>query len=433
MANSSSNPGPGAGEPPKGYFARNAVFFTLIVPAMLLGMGRGFTMPVIPIIADEEFAVGAAAATLAFVAQLAGGVLSTFPTGYIIDRFGRRVTLIGAPLIAALSGFLVFFFATSYAEFLVYMTLAGVAQQMWQMSRLAAIADSVQSGQRGRFITSMAGTQRIGNLAGPLLGGLLGAYVDLRAPFLVFAVMSALAAVPSYYLIKETSPTVLARRSGKKFEDIDTSWKTLMTPAVVVLFAAQYCANIARGGTQGQGGPYFVFLRYTYGVGSEVLGGVTFISGLIGIPIMLLSGQIMDRFGRKRQIVPAAIALGIGVLAMGTTALLQWPIAAFIGAYIWIQLAVSMMAGTMQTLGSDIAPATARGKFFGANRFVAESGSMTNPLSFTLTAWLIAGAGGFAAAFYMWAGAAFVCAALVGRLIQETLHREPAPEKASPS
>jgi hypothetical protein len=85
----------------------------------------------------------------------------------------------------------------------------------------------------------------------------------------------------------------------------------------------------------------------------------------------------------------------------------------------------------MQTLGSDIAPATARGKFFGANRFIAETGSLTNPASFSALLWLFGGtAATYAGAFFFWSGAAVLSATLVARLIKETLSREPSPRNA---
>jgi MFS family permease len=409
-----------------GFFQRNQFVFSLLLPAILLGTGRGFTLPVLPLIAKDDFGVGVAGASLMVIAPMAGGVLSTLPTGYIIDRFGRRVTLVGAPLVSSIAAFMVFF-AGSYWEFLLYLTIGGMAQQMWQMSRLAAIADSVKSNERGRQITSMSSVQRIGGMGGPFLGGLLGELVGLRVPFLVFGVLAALAVVPSYFLIKETAPTVLARRSGTEIKGADPSWSTLLTRPVITLFIAQFSANIARGGVQGNGGTYFIFLTFAYGVGPAVLGSVLLGTGLLGIPIMMFSGQIMDRFGRKRQIVPAATILGLGIAFMAITAAMELPLGVFIAAFIWINIGISMMAGTMQTIGADIAPAEARGKFFGVNRLIAEGGSLTNPVSFGLMTAFVSGGAGFAGAFGVMAVAAFAAAGLVGFGLRETLHKDPPP------
>ena len=91
----------------RGYFARNQFFFSLLLPAFLLGTGRGFTVPVLPVIARDEFNASVAGASLLILAPLFGALVSTLPTGYIIDRFGRRGTLIGGSpsgLPAGLSG-----------------------------------------------------------------------------------------------------------------------------------------------------------------------------------------------------------------------------------------------------------------------------------------------------------------------------------------
>ena len=409
-------------EEEQGFFTRNQFLFSLLLPALLLGVGRGFTATVIPVIARDEFQALVAGATLFVMAPLFGGLLSTLPAGYIIDRFGRRVTLVGAPLLSAAAA-LAAFFASSYLEFLAYLTIGGIAQQTWQMSRLAAIADSVKSDQRGRQITTMNSMQRVGNMLGPLLGGLLGEALGLRVPFLVFAALAMIAVVPSYLLIKETAPSVLARRSGMVKPDAAPLRKSLTRP-VLTYFIAQFFANVGRGGAVGNGGPYIIFAAFAYGANAAELGGILFAAGLVGIPIMLLSGQIMDRFGRKRQIVPGALVLSTGITAMGLTAGFSMPFAYFMGAFIWINLGVSMMAGTMQTLGSDIAPVEARGRFFGVNRLIAEAGSMTNPGTFLVVTLLFAGATGFAASFAVMAGAGFIAAGMVGFGLKETLQRE---------
>jgi MFS family permease len=147
---------------------------------------------------------------------------------------------------------------------------------------------------------------------------------------------------------------------------------------------------------------------------------------------MFFSGHIMDRWGRKRQIVPAALTLAGGIALMSATAALALPLALFVVAFVWINIGISMMAGTMQTLGSDVAPPTARGKFFGVNRLVAEAGSLMNPVAFGTVLFLVGGSAGYAGAFGIMAGAAVISAALVGFGLRETLRKdEPQSAKAS--
>ena len=417
----STGPVPEPPEPPR-FRDRYRTLFTLMLPAMLLGLGRGFTVPVLPALA-LEFDANVAAAGLMVIAPMLGSLAVTLPTGYLIDRVGRRRLLVAAPAITSLSAFLVLR-AASYPELLAYLSLGGIAQQMWQMSRLAAIADSSAQNRRGRQITGMASAGRLGTLMGPLLGGLIGELLGVRVPFAIYGVAAALAVVPMYVFMPETSPTVLERRRGESGGDEpNTAWSTLLTFRVGALFLAQFLANAGRGGAIGHGGVFLIFAAYTYGTGPAALGVIGTVVGILGIPIMLTSGQVMDRFGRKRQIVPAAVAVGTGLAFMAATAAAGWSFTVFVVAFVWINLGVSAMAGSMQTLGTDLAPPGARGRFFGAIRFVAGVGSLANPAAFSISTAVVAGSAGFATAFGIMAGAALLTALVVGTLVRETLQR----------
>ena len=406
----------------RGWAERNETLVSLLVPAFLLGTGRGFIVPVLPLLAID-FGAGATGAGLLLFVPMLGGVIVSLPTGYLMDRIGRRKLLIASTLILSASALLVLR-ASSFTEILVYLGINGLAQQMWQMARLTVIADSSAQNRRGRMITGMAGVNRAGTLLGPLAGGAI-ALVDLRLPFLFFGIFALLATVPSYLFIRETAPAVLARRRGEApGKETDISWARLITRPVVVLFTAQFMANVGRGGVQGQGGIYVAYAAFAYGLDSLALGSLSSAMGIVGIPVTLMAGQVMDRFGRKRTIVPASALLAVGLYTMGGVAWGELGLPFFILGFILINLAVSFMAGSMQTLGSDVAPAGARGKFFGVNRLIAEAGSATNPGIFTLSVALIAGAGGFTVAFMSMGGFAIAASLLVGLVLRETLRKD---------
>ena len=90
-------------------------------------------------------------------------------------------------------------------------------------------------------------------------------------------------------------------------------------------------------------------------------------------------------------------------------------------------MSVNVISGNMQTLGTDVAPADARGVFFGASRTVAQGGAALSPGSFSL----LTGLFGATVAFSFLGAAAFAGAAIVIFLIPETLRREETPARGT--
>ncbi|AMB85082.1 hypothetical protein AWM79_07065 [Pseudomonas agarici] len=409
--------------PTSSFRERYSVMLSLLLPALLLGLGRGFTIPVLPLIARDEFHVGAAGAALTFIAIMLGSAGSTVPCGYLVDKIGRRKVLIAGPLLTAVSSLLVLV-AGSYTQLLVYLFINGVGLQMWQMGRLAAIADTNNKGRTGRMMTGMAGVQRTGTMLGPFLGGIVGSFFGLRMPFVFCGILALLAAIPMFMFVKESAPGILAKRRGEPPQEaVDNSWGNLLTPSIIVLFIAQFTANLSRGGAVGNTGPPFIFAAYAYGLDAIQLGTISLVTGAVGIPVTFLSGYIMDRFGRKQTVVPASAVLGVGLGLLAATAAFHLSVAIFIAAFVLINLAVSFMAGSLQTIGADIAPVGARGKFFGIGRLLGECGSLANPVVFAAAVSTVALPNGYALGFSIMGFGGLFTAVLIGRLLKETLVR----------
>jgi len=161
--------------------------------------------------------------------------------------------------------------------------------------------------------------------------------------------------------------------------------------------------------------------------GSQVLGldvdSVGYIMSLasgIDMSLFVPAGIIMDRFGRKFAIVPSFIIQGFSMILVG-----------FSTGYFSLLFAACLMgfgngisAGSMMTLGADLAPEDLEGKgqgeFLGAWRFLGDTGQTGAPivvgfvaqaLSLNLAALVIAGVG---------FGSAFIFA----RFVPETLKRK---------
>jgi MFS family permease len=273
------------------------------VPAFILSLGTGIAAPALPIFA-KSFGVSFGVASLVLIAYSVGELLSTLPTGYLVDRIGRRKIVLAGPLITALASFLAAT-ARSFPQLLAYRFLGGWATQMWMLGRLVVIADTSRPQQRGRQITGMVGVQRAGLLMGPVVGGLMAAAWGIRLPFLLHGVLAVLSVVPSFTLLRESAPAKAAPTApGARSARASGSLAAMLVFPVLALLVAQFFTNMTRGALQGSGGSLCLYATYAYGSGPATLGILGTAGAVLGIPITLTAGYIMDRYGRKATIVP---------------------------------------------------------------------------------------------------------------------------------
>ncbi|HUB94871.1 MAG TPA: MFS transporter, partial [Stellaceae bacterium] len=127
----------------------DAVLSTYL-PALVLAVGNGIAVPAIPTLA-KSFGVSFGVASGVVTAFLLGNLAMTIPSGWVIDRFGRRIVMIAGPLLTSAIAFMVAA-AHSFPELLVLRFFDGCAAQMWMMGRLAGISYGAAPGQRGRLV-----------------------------------------------------------------------------------------------------------------------------------------------------------------------------------------------------------------------------------------------------------------------------------------
>ena len=392
----------------------------LHVPAIALGLGNGIGLPVLPEL-TKLYGVSIVEASWVFVAYLLGTLVASLPTGMLIDRIGRRWILLAGPLVVAVSSLLIAkaAFSGSFTELLAYRFIAGVGTQMWMQSRITVIADTGAVQQRGKQITQMFGVQQVGALSGPLIGGFAAVTWGLWSPFLIHAVLTLLAIIPTYFVIKETAP---AARRAAEAAAAGSHWALLLRKPIPTVFSSS-SSRTSLDGAVFEGGVILLYPSYAYGLDPAELGVLRSAMAVGTIPILFSTGFVMDRFGRKYTIVPGLVLTSLAMASMSATAFAGLSLAWFIASFVFVHMAISIISGNMQTLGTDVAPSQARGLFFGMSRLVAQSGSTASPTSFGL----LSGTLGYGAAFVLLASTAFAAALVVVFFLEETLRR---PEKA---
>jgi len=387
---------------------------TLYLPGFVLALGYSIATPAIPVLA-KSFDTGFGVASLVIVAYAVGELLAAVPTGFVVDHLGRRPILFAGPILTAAASCMTAL-AHSFPELLLYRFIGGIANEMWRQARLAIIADVSKTRQRGRQMSGMVGTEGAGRLLGPALGGLLATW-SLRLPFFAHGALALLAIVPSFFMMRESAPGQRAASDRKDEDRLSTRalLAMMLDRRYLGFFTAQFFASMTRGVLWG--GTLLLDVTYAYGAGAQLLGGLATASSIIGIPITLLSGYLMDRFGRKTTMVPAFVLIFIGLVYLASSAQWQWSLAVFIGGFVWLQCASSLTSGSMQVLGSDMAPAVARGRFFGFWRLIGQIAGLISPALFALVAERVS----YSAAFAFFAICSLATAALLAFSVRETV------------
>src|SRR5690348_6263251 len=81
-------------------------FLSTYLPAFVLALGTGVALPAVPTLA-KSFGVSFGLASGVMTAFMMGSLFATIPSGWLIDRFGRKPVLLAGPLLTAAVAFLV--------------------------------------------------------------------------------------------------------------------------------------------------------------------------------------------------------------------------------------------------------------------------------------------------------------------------------------
>jgi MFS family permease len=175
-----------------------------------------------------------------------------------------------------------------------------------------------------------------------------------------------------------------------------------------------FFAALTRGPAQAS--VFAIYAAFAYHIGKVEIGWLAGAAGFLALPIGFTAGWLMDRFGRKRTMVPGFSGVAVSMVALALSAFWHLSFEIFAAMYLIGMAFQALTGGSVQTIGADVAPAGARGKFLGLWRFTGQGGTVISPIVFTALATSVS----YGASFLFVAGAASVVSLLVARFIPET-------------
>jgi MFS transporter, DHA1 family, tetracycline resistance protein len=288
----------------------------LLVTVFLDMLGLGLIVPILPALMTVLTDDPATAVLWSGVLGSTYGVLQFAMSpllGRISDRYGRRPVLL-----VSLTCLGVDWFAHALVSgpwpLLFFHALAGLCAGTNTVVN-AYIADVTEPGERARAYGMIGASFGLGFVAGPTLGGLLGA-VDVRLPFVMAGALCFANALYGWFVLPESRPgdglTPLTLRAANPIAAITV---VLRLPVLGRLAWARLCADIARMIHQAV---WTFFLTVQFAWSSVHIGIVMAVGALAGAVFQSRAvGPIVRVLGDRRAAVTGSL---IGAVSLAGTA-----------------------------------------------------------------------------------------------------------------
>ena len=400
-------------------------FAVLCSVPFVMVLSNSMLIPVLPLMREAMnrslFQIGLIITAFSVPAGLAIPV-----GGYLSDRLGRKPVMIPGLLLFGLGGLLAgvapWFARDPYGWILAGRVVQGLAAGGLYQVALAAAGDMFRGGARTRAMGVLEASNGLGKIASPILGSAL-ALITWYAPFFAYPVLSALAALGLWLLVREprrrqAAPElgVYLRRMGRIFRAKGVSLAVSFVVGFTALFMLFGLLSV-----------YSDLLERPFGIGGFVKGLVVAIPVAVATVTAYVSGIVLQE--RLARYLKAVVVAGLAVLAAGTASLyLARGLAALVAGVSVMGLGYGLALPALNTMITSAVESAERGgitALYGTVRFF---GAALGPPAFGLL--LGAGRG----ALYLGSGAAVAAVlALVAALLrQDVLLRPLEPPPAPP-
>ena len=390
----------------KAKFSRRSLILPVYLPALLLAFGQGVVTPTFAIYV-KSFSLSYSLTT--FVIAVA--VVGNLPAGILVERIGRRPSMIVGAILDSLA-MLGVGTATNVFQLIIYRLIGGIGGTLWSLSRHAYMTDVIPRGERGRSIALFGGINRIGVFGGQVIAIFLGA--SLRTPFFVYFAVGGLTSILCILFVSETRNSS-ASHSALNVKRLPRLLKT-NNWSLVRAGLAQICVQTIR---QGRWVVIPLYASEYVELPARTVRLIVMISSAVDMSLFPLAGFLMDRFGRRYSAVPCFLIFATGMVLMPFTE----HFGTLLGTAILIGFGNGIGSGIMMTLGADLAPKDGTGEFLGIWRLLGDFGGAAGHL----VVGNVADLWGLGASSFVLAGVGYIAVLLFLRVVPETLNTERRP------
>jgi MFS family permease len=261
----------------------------------------------VPVLPDLSRRLGASPTTIGLLFASFGVTLLTvsIPMGAISDRIGRRAPMVGG-MIALSSASVLFAFGTSLPWLFAARLVQGAADAITWVVGFALIADRYGPAERGRVSGIVMSGTSFAFMVGPSVGGWLYEVGGMTLPFLVPAVLAAIAAAAFLWI---DLPREQAEREPVPIADV------VRTPAIAACATAVVVASATISMTE----PVLALHLANLGVGPARTGLIFGVAAVATTTLHPIFGRMADRWGARRLTLIGLLLMAPGVSILGQT------------------------------------------------------------------------------------------------------------------
>jgi MFS transporter, DHA1 family, tetracycline resistance protein len=296
----------------------------LVGAAFVVAVGYGIAAPALPAFA-RSFDVGVAAASAVISAFAVVRIAFAPLSGRLVGRLGELPVFCAGLVVVGLSsaGCAV---AVDYPQLLVLRAIGGVGSTMFTVSAASIVLRVAPPQMRGRASGAWATGFLLGTVAGPAVGGAV-VTASLRAPFLVYAALLAVATVVSFGFLRRRvgpRPRAAGALAPVRFGAL------LRHPTFRAALAANFLTGWTVYGVRVALVPLFVADVLQ---APNVWAGAALTASALGTAAGLqVGGRWSDRRGRRAPVLAGSAVIAVTALWLGlSTTMVPFLLAALLG------------------------------------------------------------------------------------------------------
>ncbi|MFB9567687.1 MFS transporter [Saccharopolyspora hordei] len=345
--------------------------WVLVTGSFIVAVGMGIVAPALPTFATS-FDVGVTAASFVISAFALMRLAFAPVSGRLVSMFGERSIYVAGITIVGLST-AACAFAQSYWQLLVFRALGGTGSTMFTVSAVALLVRLSPPHLRGRASGVWATSFLLGNVSGPIIGGLVVGY-SLRLPFVTYGIALFLAAGIGWLMLRRSA---LAAPQPK--DDGGVQSMTVRQALGHRTYRAALLSNFSNGwtvfGVRIALVPLFVVEALR---SSQSMAGVALSVFAVGnAAVLLVSGRVADQRGRKPLVLAGLAVSGLATAALGFTDSVPW----FLVASLVAGMGAGILNPAQNAAVADIIGSKGRGgPVLASFQMSADFGAILGPL-----------------------------------------------------